>query len=111
MREGQSWSRDKLVTDICRCLNPLAHVQTGELQKKFPTGDFCPYPLSSLSAIKQVRLGDVVVIDVRQTQKPAFFRDRSEVSLAAAALESARRARAEITYRGLMFTGREYLLS
>jgi len=51
------------------------------------------------------------VIDDRQTQKPAFFRDRSEVSLAAAARESARRARAEKTYRGLMFTGREYLLS
>ena len=54
------------------------------------------YPLSSPTAPKQLRLGDVVVIDVRQTQKPAFFRDRSEVSLAAA-MESARRARAEIS--------------
>jgi len=56
------------------------------------------YPLSSLSATRQLRLGDVVTVDVdRQTQKLAFFRDRSEVSLAAAALESARRARAEIS--------------
>ena len=56
------------------------------------------YPLSSLSATKQVRLGDVVTIDVnRQTQTLAFFRDRSEVSLAAAALESARRAGAKIS--------------
>ncbi len=54
------------------------------------------HPLSSLSATRQVRLGDVVEIDVdRQTRKLAFFRDRSEVSLAAAALESARRAGAE----------------
>ena len=56
------------------------------------------YPLSSPTAPKQLRLGDVVVIDVdRQTPKLAFFRDRSEVSLAAAALESARRAGAEIS--------------
>jgi ATP-dependent Clp protease ATP-binding subunit ClpA len=56
------------------------------------------YPLSSLSATKQVRLGDVVEIDVdRQPQKLAFFRDRSDVSLAAAALESARRVGAEIS--------------
>jgi ATP-dependent Clp protease ATP-binding subunit ClpB len=56
------------------------------------------YPLSSLSATKQVRLGDAVAIDVnRQTQTLAFFRDRSEVSLAAAALESARRSGAKIS--------------
>src|SRR5439155_15601079 len=36
---GQKWSRDKLLTDICRCLNPLAHVQTGKSQKKFPVKD------------------------------------------------------------------------
>ncbi len=58
------------------------------------------YPLSSLSATRQVRLGDVVRIDVdRQTQKLVFFRDRSEVSVAVAALESARRAGAEISRR------------
>ena len=58
------------------------------------------YPLSSLSATRQVRLGDVVRIDVdRQTQTLAFFRDRTEVSLAAAALESARRAGAKISRR------------
>jgi ATP-dependent Clp protease ATP-binding subunit ClpA len=58
------------------------------------------YPLSSLSATRQVRLGDVVRIDVdRQTRKLVFSRDRSEVSVAAAALESARRAAAEISRR------------
>src|SRR6266705_513514 len=63
------------------------------------------YPLSTLSATSQVRLGDVVRIDVdRQTQKLVFFRDRSEVSVAAAALESARRAGAEISRRTLPFT-------
>src|SRR5205814_7488146 len=41
MRKRQRWSRHKLVTDICPCLNPLAPVQTGELQEKFPTDDFC----------------------------------------------------------------------
>jgi ATP-dependent Clp protease ATP-binding subunit ClpA len=56
------------------------------------------YPLSILSATRQVRLGDVVAIDVdKHTEKElAFFRDRSEVSLADAALESARRTGAEI---------------
>ena len=58
------------------------------------------YPLSSLSATRQVRLGDVVAVDVdRQTQKLTFVRDRSEVSLAAAALESARRSGAGISRR------------
>jgi len=58
------------------------------------------YPLSSLSATRQVRLGDVVRIDVdRQTRKLVFFRDRSGVSVAAAALESARRTAAEISRR------------
>src|SRR5260370_24222708 len=43
------------------------------------------YPLSTLSATRQVRLGDVVTIDVeRQTEKLAFFRDRSDVGLATA---------------------------
>src|SRR5206468_11242181 len=56
------------------------------------------YPLSSPTAPKQLRLGGVVVIDVDgQTPQLAFFRDRSEVSLAAAALESATRAGAEIS--------------
>lgn len=58
------------------------------------------YPLSSLSATKQVRLGDVVAIDYdRQTGKLVFFRDRSDVSLAAFALERARLAGAEIGRR------------
>lgn len=48
------------------------------------------YSLSSLFATRQVKLGDVVMIDFdRQTQRLAFFRDRSEVSLAEVALESA----------------------
>ncbi len=55
------------------------------------------YPLSSLCATRQVRLGDVVTIDVdKEIEKLAFFRDRSDVGLAAAVLESARRVGAEI---------------
>jgi len=58
------------------------------------------HPLSSLSATRQVRLGDIVTIDVdRQTEKLAFFRDRSAVGLATAALESARRLGAELRRR------------
>jgi len=58
------------------------------------------HPLSSLSATRQVRLGDIVTIDVdRQTEKLAFFRDRSAVGLGTAALESARRLGAELRRR------------
>jgi len=58
------------------------------------------YPLSTLSATRQVRLGDAVTIDVDiQTEKLVFFRDRSDVGLASAALESATRGGAEISRR------------
>ena len=46
-------------------------------------------PLASLSATHQVRLGDVVIVDIdAQTQKLQFFLDEAEASRAAAALES-----------------------
>jgi ATP-dependent Clp protease ATP-binding subunit ClpB len=47
-------------------------------------------PLANLSATGQVRLGDVILIDLNElAQKLDFFRDESEPSLAAAAMESA----------------------
>ena len=47
-------------------------------------------PLANLSATGQVRLGDVVLIDLNElAQKLDFFRDESEPSRAAAAMESA----------------------
>jgi ATP-dependent Clp protease ATP-binding subunit ClpA len=46
-------------------------------------------PLASLSATRQVRLGDVVIVDVdTENQKLGFFLDEAEASRAASALES-----------------------
>ena len=48
---------------------------------------FVVHPLANLSATRQVRLGDVVILDVdRSGEKLACFRDDGETSLAAAAL-------------------------
>jgi ATP-dependent Clp protease ATP-binding subunit ClpB len=53
---------------------------------------FLVYPLANLSATKQVRLGDVILIDAdEQRHKLAFLLDRCEASLAAAALDSIHR--------------------
>ena len=53
---------------------------------------FLVYPLANLSATKQVRLGDVILIDAdEQRHKLAFLLDRCEASLAAAALDSVHR--------------------
>jgi ATP-dependent Clp protease ATP-binding subunit ClpB len=50
---------------------------------------FLVNPLANLSATGQVRLGDVVVIDINdQTQKLAFYRDDAEATRAAAAMET-----------------------
>jgi ATP-dependent Clp protease ATP-binding subunit ClpA len=50
---------------------------------------FLVNPLANLSATGQVRLGDVVVIDISdQTQKLVFYRDDSETTRAAAAMEA-----------------------
>ena len=52
---------------------------------------FVVNPLANLSATRQARLGDVIVIDVNpETQKLDFFRDDSEDVQAAAATEAAR---------------------
>lgn len=49
---------------------------------------FLVNPLANLSATSQVRLGDVVVVDVNeQTQKLAFYRDDTEATIAAAAMD------------------------
>jgi ATP-dependent Clp protease ATP-binding subunit ClpA len=46
-------------------------------------------PLANLSATGQVHLGDVVVVDIsEQTQKLVFYRDDTEATRAAAALEA-----------------------
>jgi ATP-dependent Clp protease ATP-binding subunit ClpA len=50
---------------------------------------FLVNPLASLSATGQVRLGDVVVIDINdETQKLTFYRDEAETSRAAAAMDA-----------------------
>ena len=50
---------------------------------------FLVNPLASLSATRQVRLGDVVLVDIdAQTQKLQFFLDEAEAARAAAALDS-----------------------
>jgi ATP-dependent Clp protease ATP-binding subunit ClpA len=45
-------------------------------------------PLASLSATGQVRLGDIVIVDIDDdTQKLSFYRDESEASRAAVAMD------------------------
>jgi len=45
-------------------------------------------PLASLSATGQVRLGDIVIVDISDdTQKLAFYRDESDASRAAVAMD------------------------
>ena len=52
---------------------------------------FVVNPLANLSATRQARLGDVVVIDLNpETQKLDFFRDDAEEVQAAAAADAAR---------------------
>ena len=46
-------------------------------------------PLATLSATGQVRIGDVVVVDINEeTQKLSFYRDESDSARAAAAMEA-----------------------
>jgi ATP-dependent Clp protease ATP-binding subunit ClpB len=50
---------------------------------------FLVNPLANLSATAQVRIGDVVVVDINEeTQKLAFYRDDSDSARAAAAMEA-----------------------
>lgn len=50
---------------------------------------FLVNPIASLSATGQVRIGDVVVVDINEeTQKLAFYRDDSDSARAAAAMEA-----------------------
>jgi ATP-dependent Clp protease ATP-binding subunit ClpA len=52
---------------------------------------FLVNPLANLSATRQVRPGDLVVVDVNEaTHKLCFYRDESESTRAAAAMESMR---------------------
>ena len=51
---------------------------------------FLVNPIANLSATGQVRMGDVVVVDINEeTQKLAFYRDDSESAQVAAAMEAA----------------------
>jgi ATP-dependent Clp protease ATP-binding subunit ClpB len=64
----------------------------GARQLKRAIERFLVYPLANLSATKQVRLGDVILVDAHeQKHKLAFFLDRCEASHAAAALDSVHR--------------------
>ena len=66
----------------------------GARQLKRAIERFVVSPLASLASSKQLRLGDVVVIDLDSSgKKLGFFRDDTEVSLAAAALRSAHSVR------------------
>jgi ATP-dependent Clp protease ATP-binding subunit ClpA len=50
---------------------------------------FLVNPLANLSATRQVRLGDVLIVEMSQEAgKLAFFRDEAEATLAAAALDA-----------------------
>ncbi|HEY3138052.1 MAG TPA: AAA family ATPase [Blastocatellia bacterium] len=61
---------------------------------------FVVYPLANLAATRQLRLGDVVIVDLdRRGNKLACFRDVSETSLAAAALQSANSMRVSLSTR------------
>ena len=56
---------------------------------------FVVHPLANIASSRQLRLGDVVVIDLDPSgRKLTFFRDDDEVSLASAALQSAHSLRA-----------------
>jgi ATP-dependent Clp protease ATP-binding subunit ClpB len=55
---------------------------------------FVVHPLANLASSRQLRLGDVVVVDLDQSgRKLDFFRDDDELSVASAALQSARSLR------------------
>jgi len=57
---------------------------------RFEVERYVVQPLANLAATKQLRLGDVMVIDLDLSgKKLACFRDDSGTSLAAAALQSA----------------------
>ena len=50
---------------------------------------FLVNPLASLSATRQVHVGDVVLVDIQdQAQKLAFYRDESETAKSVAAMEA-----------------------
>jgi ATP-dependent Clp protease ATP-binding subunit ClpA len=56
---------------------------------------FLVNPLANLSATKQVRLGDVLVVELNEEGgKLAFFRDEAEAAVAAAALDAVHALRA-----------------
>ena len=57
---------------------------------------FVVYPLANLSSSRQVRVGEVVVIDLdRSRNRLIFFRDDDELAVASAALRASYLARAE----------------
>ena len=61
---------------------------------------FVVHPLANLSATRQLRLGDVVVLDLDPSgKKLACFRDDGETSLAAAALHAAHAAHLRVNSR------------
>ena len=79
------------LTDSARefLLNEGIEYRYGARHLKRAIERFLVNPLANLSATSQVRLGDVVVVDLdEQSQKLAFFLDEAEETRAAAALEA-----------------------
>lgn len=79
------------VTDDAKAflLDEGTELRYGARHLKRAVERFIVTPLANLSATKQVRVGDVVEIDMNaETGKLVFFRDEAEESRAAAALES-----------------------
>jgi ATP-dependent Clp protease ATP-binding subunit ClpA len=78
-------------TDAARefLLNEGVDYKYGARHLKRAVERFVVNPIANLSATRQVRLGDVLVIDFdQQAEKLSFFLDLAEESLASAAMES-----------------------
>ncbi|MCI0488208.1 MAG: AAA family ATPase [Blastocatellia bacterium] len=68
-------------------LNEGVEFRYGARHLKRAIERFLVYPLASLSATKQARLGDVIVVNIDdQNQKLTFYRDEAEASKAAASM-------------------------
>ena len=83
-----------MVTDMAKefLLSEGSDLRYGARHLKREIERYLVIPLSNLSATGQVRIGDVVVVDINEeTKKLAFYRDDSETALAAAAVEAARK--------------------
>ena len=91
VNEGAGARFSFTLTDSARefLLNEGIEYRYGARHLKRAIERFLVNPLANLSATSQVRLGDVVVVDLdEQSQKLAFFLDEAEETRAAAAMEA-----------------------